>query len=278
MANHTTSETRLANFDLGRCLATFIETAKQNGYTVKEIHKAPDGRHPYERRYQLRRLKNDELGVKALIEIETVTENCKLIGKIIQIDYELRDERGRYRASTFDNYRVFGTRNENLHHIEDWEVWLNRAIDNLKKARGATITDPPIKTIVELATFPPLKFTKPGYVWNSKNAAMAMHCFYKACRIQGVATILPDLKISIDEVNKPNADPWFYIIGECSVKRSGAAPEIIVNERDGELVFYPVRGKKVTNDLRPINTHIDYSQMSELDAILIHKAIAKYLE
>ncbi len=276
----------LNDFDHTHVLSALVEAARAEGYTIRKIKRLPFINGITKEHYERYSARNDERGIKFAFELTLRYIRDQITVKIIRIEREVRDYRGRFLKSTGDQLRITKDGNNRLWFGRPdgtWRSWLGDAIEAIKSARGETVTKPQVKTADGLASFPPLKFDKPAYVWgkpddNAGPPIYSFNCFYKWCRVRGIATILPDLKVSVDEACQPGADPWFYITGECMAKRSGARSEIIVNERDGALVFYPVRNDRVTNDLTPLNTYIDYSQITELDAVLVEKAIAKFLE
>jgi hypothetical protein len=280
--------TLLNDFDHAHVLSTLVETAREEGYTIRQVKKPTyEGSHQGATKYYYERYsaRNDERGIKYAFELTLTSVSSRITGKIIKIDKKARDHRGRFLRSTRDQLSITDRTDHNNwfgHKNGTWRTWLGAAVNAIKQARGKTITEPQIKSTNDLASFPPLKFNKPAYEWGVPSCggppAYSLRCFYKSCRVRGVATILPNLKVSVDEACQPGANPWFYVVGECLAKRSGAQPEIIVSEKDGVLVFYPVRNNRVTNNLKPLNTHIDYSQITELDAVLVEKAIAKFLE
>ncbi len=273
----------LEDFDIVHVMNTLLETFKNAGYIVRKVQKPPyighrNNTYVYER-YSAR---NDSRGVKYSLESTvSTTDGGTVDSKCIEVNTEIRDIRGRYLKSR--GYRLNITNQSNNFGPKDlWREWLADTVTVINDARGETVTDPLLNGKNSLNAFPPIKFDKPGYTYEKPDGggpvAWTMNCFYRSCRVRGVATILPNLKVNVDEVMKPGTHPWFYIIGECLAKRSGAQPEIIVSEQNGALAFYPVRNGRVTNELQPLNTYIDYTKITEIDAILVEKAIKTFCE
>lgn len=187
----------------------------------------------------------------------------------IMIECKLRDERGRMLTHNFSFYGIH----------DDAEV--DQHLPELLTLQGKTVTAPRITT--KAALFPPLRFSadmigehqqnwKGGVLW------ITLKNVYRCCRVKGIAILQDDLRISLDGTYKPGEQCWFYIIGETANRESKASPEIIVSEIDGDLVYYPVRSNRVTDDLQPRNTYVDYAAFTELDRVLIEKAIESYLQ
>lgn len=281
------------DFDTACILTTLVNTAKAEGYTIRKVVRPPVVDMSTTSCFERFSARNNERGVKLSFEVTLSYKNVgsDLTVKAVTIHKEFRSNRGRYLSTQVsgDDKIRFGFQSISQPWMgmgnSTWRDWLDKKVAEIKRARGETVTDPFIDKAIGLKEFKPLKFDQSGYVWGKPPAynrddkdVMSVRAFYSYCRVKGFATILPDLRVNIDETSKPGAEPWFFIVGECISKRSGASPEIIVSEQDGELVFYPVRKGRVTNDLQPLGTYIDFSQMSEIDGALVEKAIAKYLE
>jgi hypothetical protein len=185
----------------------------------------------------------------------------------VRIACKLRDQRGRmiqYKGPRWaDNYCV--------DHIND----LSLALVELLKLQGQPVTRPAISRKTEL--YPPLEFNAPYIIQGQTpwEQWVSLTHFYESCLVKGIATISPDLKVSVDGATEPDADCWFYITGP---KSNGSGhPEIIVTEQNGKLVYYPVIRGKVTDDLQPEHVQVDFSSLTTLDRQLIEKAIQVYI-
>ncbi len=181
----------------------------------------------------------------------------------IDIDCKLRTERGTMRTHYMHNYFEIET-----------DKQVDECIKTLLALNGAVVSNPPIVKKSQL--YKPLNFA--ASMISDVGTWTALHCVYQSCKILGIAAVANDLRISLDGVYKPGEECWFYIIGEAAGKLSGASPEIIVREIDGELVYYPIMNKRITNNFKPLNTYIDFTAFTELDKLLIEKAIERYLK
>ncbi len=145
--------------------------------------------------------------------------------------------------------------------------------------RGEVVDNAPMKTIKDL--YPPILFDMPsiviGELRDHRKVVICKHGFVE-CHVRSIVSVKPDLKISVEEAVTPGAECWFLIVGEFASKASGATPEIIVTERDGKLVYYPILRGKITNDFQPDNTFIDFKSFTELDGKMIEQAIAEFMK
>lgn len=272
------------SIDLDQITLEILATAKEQGYTVRQTK---DETAPSEsggsiiclRRWNLH---HEERGVRICFFTTHVTDKAGItMEKRAKAEISRRTDRGRYPIADKNN-TIFGTKRGMFgpYVNDDWKEWLKHNVSIIVNARGEAVTDPIAKG-AGLAAFPPMKFDKSAYSIKkdgTNNLSATVTNFYASCRVKGVATVMPDLKVSVDNTMTPGAEPWFYITGSCGAKRSGASPEIIVSEQDGELVFYPVLRGKVSSELKPQNTYIDYNLITEIDGTLVQMAIQKFLD
>ena len=255
-------------FDVQAGANRLIELLKPEGFKGKQTQ-AKD-------RYWKWLIKNPERAVNVALEGHDDYGTHSL-----QITVSVRDSRGRMKLAGTKK-RTWIVASERNKHYEDpavFDTHLQNLAREIGSLRGEEVSDRPIKTIKDLDWFKPLDFTKPQFEQGEKEWANWVYLkhAYVSAMVKGIASIARNLKVSVDDSSTPDAECWFYIIGSFSSKQSGAAPEIIVTERDGRLVYYPVRMGKVTNDLTPTNTYIDYKAFTELDSLLIQRAIEYYL-
>jgi hypothetical protein len=265
-------------FDPHAAFATFQALLSSDGFTFKKTKDytgESEGKPVRETRWLST---NEERGVKLV-----VIAGLDSSGANLQILAHVRDSRGRYIKRWLNRSAYIGVTNY-AKNPGDVDGIINALVSEIRDLRGDPVTNAPLQTIDDLADFPPLHFDRPYVVqgqvkadgsnirpgrWHVKHA-------YDDVIVRGVAVIKDDLKVSLEGSSTPNTECWFFITGS-SAGPSNGNPDIIVTERDGKLVYYPVRNNKVTNDLKPKNTYIDYETITELDKMLIEQAIAAYL-
>lgn len=187
-----------------------------------------------------------------------------------------RDSRGRYLETERPQWIGTPCYGMDLSKPSTLKSELKRLVTSVLATKGAEVTAPPITKIGDLEWYKPLTFDKPTVVMEG-NKVVARH-MYEQVFVKGVAIIQHDLKVSCDAVMAPHAETWFWIQGVAATKHSGAQPEIVVSRRGDKLVYYPVRNGKITNDLRPLNTYIDFTIFSALDEEMILLAIGSWIK
>jgi hypothetical protein len=101
------------------------------------------------------------------------------------------------------------------------------------------------------------------------------------CKVERIVTINDDHTIS-DDCGLPQTDCWFHIDGQLAYTKGFKLLSLIVTERDGDLVFYPLRNHRVHGDsttkFKNLEGHyIDLCDVSKLDEELIRRTIFNYL-
>ncbi len=277
-----------------------LKTLKSSGYTVRLVHKNNKrSTHLVDSIISRWCADNKTSGVKLVI-VYTISHqkvithqsgSTKLLHtngdvyRTLSIKCRCRDERGRFPLRDLQYGYL---------HLEDSSVYypspinssprtpqeyVDKLCDELKNVTGVTVKEPIVTSMAEMG--PPLKFDKPGYdeVFGFNNVPLVgMRCVYYRCRVMKMVAILPNLKLDTISLTSPNVEPWFLIAGESVDKKSKANVEIVVREIDGELVYYPVRSYRITNDYQPLGTLIDFKAFTELDRFIIDKAIGKFLK
>jgi hypothetical protein len=126
----------------------------------------------------------------------------------------------------------------------------------------------------------PLPFACPMY-HDSKLRCALQHIF-TYCKIVKIVTINDDHTLS-EDCGLPQADCWFHVWGQCAYSKGfGESLQLVVTERDGCLVFYPLRNGRAHGDTttkrRTREGHyIDLRDLSKLDEDLIRRTISNYL-
>lgn len=239
-----------------------------NGYKVRRSHPRCDDVIKEFPTVQVRFLTihavSVERGVKIRFQADALVEP---VDAYIDVDIQVRDYRGRMVKSR-TIYRSLRSQQD----VED-------ALPKIAALRGSEVTKPLLRRKEDL--YEPLRFTKPFLGDGTPNRkgqkrSILDHVF-ASCHVDSIVTIQDDLSI-VQGAETPDRECWFLINGASASKDSSAHPDIIVSERGGELVYYPLRGKRITDEFQPKNTHIDFLAFTELDRMLIDHAIQRFLE
>jgi hypothetical protein len=248
--------------DLGQAVRRLETELASNGYKVKKSH-ACHLSDVTDRQFTITGT-NTERGVRFKFMVDTQADPKYAY---VDVDVHVRDCRGRM-VKPERSWRCRSIKvNSDLGEAVSWVATM----------RGAEVTDPILRNKADL--YPPLRFTKPFVVLGNcdgKQKSKIDHVFAN-CVVEKIVTINDDLSV-VDSLDAPGQDCWLLVGGFTAKRESGASPEIIVSLRDGELVYYPIRHRRIIDEFQPKNTKIDYLAFTELDRILIDHAVQRFLE
>lgn len=259
------------DFDPDQLALIFIDSLRLLGYrtsSANQQNKAPS-------RYFTAR--HNGRGVRISIRI---MENPTI--KNFMIVAKTRDDRGVYHLvhppSAIHEHFAVRLHEQSPHSllpnvlakfIKEITVWLH-------SLHGQLVTKPLTKYLSQLSR--PLRFQRASIATIAdRHGGLELTNLYRDCVVLGIVTINNDLRLNPANINKPGIDCWFHIIGAPAPRESSARLELIVQKRRGELVYYPVRSGKISDQFRAYGTAIDYRNFTKLDRKLIELTITRYV-
>jgi hypothetical protein len=254
-------------FDVETCLKLINDALVEEGYKPRITQKATSHGDAI---YYGCSYSHNERGVR--FAISTIRYQSGQSDRI-DVTMFLRSKRGTMRKA-YHNAVPRSLYQPSYQTSYDWKKHCDEFIRAIPTIKGEAATKPKGRTQLSK----PFRFDKPSLsiVPSFNFTVVARTHFFDSCRVLRPVTIADNLKISAEDVVKPNAESWFHIKGDMSGMSSGQ-PEMVVTMEDDELVFFPVMYGKVTTELIQEGSYINFNKVTADDAAIVRMAIDDYL-